>query len=91
MNADRLDRVHPPEAPLDILAQQIVAEVSAQEWKEPELLALVRRAAPFASLDARAFEEIVEMLSEGISTGRGRRAAYERQHTRQRGEPREDG
>jgi ATP-dependent Lhr-like helicase len=34
MTAGRLDRVLPPEAPLDILAQQIVAECAAQEWKE---------------------------------------------------------
>ncbi|MGH0028794.1 MAG: DEAD/DEAH box helicase [Myxococcota bacterium] len=76
MNAGRLDRVLPPEAPLDILAQQIVAEVSARDWKEGELLALFRRAAPFASLETEKYEEVVEMLSEGIATGRGRRAAY---------------
>jgi ATP-dependent Lhr-like helicase len=76
MHAGRLDHVHPPEAPLDILAQQIVAEVSAQEWKEAELFALVRRAAPYARLPAERFEEVVELVSEGIATGRGRRAAY---------------
>jgi ATP-dependent Lhr-like helicase len=76
MNAGRLDRVIPPVAPLDILAQQIVAEVSAQEWKESELLALFRRAAPFAELTDAAWESVVEMLSEGIATGRGRRAAW---------------
>jgi ATP-dependent Lhr-like helicase len=76
LHAGRLDHVHPPEAPLDILAQQIVAEVSAQEWKEAELLALVRRAAPYAQLDASRFEAVVELVSEGIATGRGRRAAW---------------
>jgi ATP-dependent Lhr-like helicase len=76
MTAGRLDRVLPPEAPLDILAQQIVAECAAQEWKEAELLALFRRAAPFATLSQQKFDEVVELLSEGIATGRGRRAAY---------------
>jgi ATP-dependent Lhr-like helicase len=76
MNAGRLDRVHPPEAPLDILAQQIVAEVSAQEWKESELYELVRRAAPYAGLEPERFEAVLAMLSEGITTGRGRRGAY---------------
>jgi ATP-dependent Lhr-like helicase len=71
-----LDRVHPPKAPLDILAQQLVAACAAGEWEEEELFALVRRAAPFAGLPRADFEQVVEMLSEGIQTGRGRRAAH---------------
>jgi ATP-dependent Lhr-like helicase len=39
-------------APLDVLAQQIVAESACREWNEDELFALVRRAWPYASLDA---------------------------------------
>ena len=46
--AGRLDRVLPPEAPVDVLAQQIVAECSAREWTEDALFALVRAAAPYA-------------------------------------------
>ena len=72
----RLDAVAIPDCPLDILAQQIVAECAAQEWAEDDLLALVRRAAPFAGLSAGDFGEVAEMVSEGIRTGRGRRAAY---------------
>ncbi|TFG97272.1 MAG: DEAD/DEAH box helicase, partial [Myxococcales bacterium] len=71
-----LDRVIPPKAPLDILAQQIVAACAAGDWQEEELFALVRRAAPFAELTRADFEAVVEMLSDGIQTGRGRRAAY---------------
>ena len=41
--AGRLDRLVIPQCPLDILAQQIVAECAAAEWDEAELLALVRR------------------------------------------------
>jgi ATP-dependent Lhr-like helicase len=72
----RLDAVHPPRTPLDILAQQIVAACAAEDWKEAALYALVCRAAPFAELSREHFDEVVELLSEGIQTGRGRRAAY---------------
>jgi ATP-dependent Lhr-like helicase len=71
-----LDRVLPPVAPLDILAQQIVASCAAEEWREDDLFALARRAGPFAELAREDFDAVVEMLSEGIVTGRGRRAAY---------------
>jgi ATP-dependent Lhr-like helicase len=73
----RLDATHPPVAPLDILAQQIVAEVAAaEEWPEPDMLALVRRAAPYAELSDADFEDVLELASEGITTGRGRRMSY---------------
>ncbi|HEX9624368.1 MAG TPA: DEAD/DEAH box helicase [Streptosporangiaceae bacterium] len=72
----RLDRLVMPQAPLDILAQQVVAECSAAEWAQAELLELARGAAPFTSVSDHDFDEIVSTLSEGISTGRGRRAAY---------------
>jgi ATP-dependent Lhr-like helicase len=76
VRAGRLDASHPPVAPLDIVAQQIVAECAAQQWDEDDLFALVRRAAPFAELCRDDFDEVVELVSEGISTGRGRRGAY---------------
>ena len=72
----RLDAVQIPDCPLDILAQQVVAECAAAEWAEDDLLALARRAAPFAGLSAGDFDEVTELLSDGIRTGRGRRAAY---------------
>jgi ATP-dependent helicase Lhr and Lhr-like helicase len=74
--ARRLDAILQPVAPLDILAQQIVAECAAEEWSEDELFHLVSRAAPFAGLAREDFDDIVELVSEGIHTGRGRRAAY---------------
>ncbi|MGP8059576.1 MAG: DEAD/DEAH box helicase [Acidimicrobiales bacterium] len=77
VRAGHLDVLHPPVAPLDVLAQQLVAEVAAaEEWDEDGLYALVRRAAPFASLDRETFDEVVELVSWGITTGRGRRGAY---------------
>jgi len=72
----RLDRLLPPVAPLDILAQQVVAACAAEPWKEDDLFALCRRAAPFEGLTRETFDEVVELVSEGIETGRGRRAAY---------------
>jgi ATP-dependent Lhr-like helicase len=72
----RLDRLVMPSCPLDILAQQVVAECSAAEWAEQDLLALVRGAAPFESVSAEDFADVAGLISEGIRTGRGRRAAY---------------
>ncbi|HEV2811099.1 MAG TPA: DEAD/DEAH box helicase, partial [Acidimicrobiales bacterium] len=72
----RLDRIVPALLPLDILAQQLVAEVSAGEWRTADLYQLVRRAAPYTDLSREAFDEVVELVSNGIQTGRGRRGAY---------------
>ena len=71
-----LDRIAIPPAPLDVLAQQIVAEVASQDWSEEELFALVTRAHPYAALAKEDFLEVVRMLAEGFSTRRGHRAAY---------------
>jgi ATP-dependent Lhr-like helicase len=74
--AGRLDAIIQPVAPLDIVAQQVVAECAAQEWSEDDLFELMRTAAPFERLSRGDFEEVVGLVSEGIVTGRGRRAAY---------------
>jgi ATP-dependent helicase Lhr and Lhr-like helicase len=76
VRAGRLDALLIPEAPLDILAQQTVAECAAADWAEADLLALMRRAAPFAGVTQEDFEEVAGLVTEGIPTGRGRRAAY---------------
>jgi len=70
-----LDRLMIPEQPLDVLAQQIVAEVAAQEWKEDELYALLCRAWPYRALGREDFAAVLAMLAEGFSTRRGRRGA----------------
>ena len=72
----RLDAIVIPERPLDILAQQMVAEAAAEQWAEGSLLELARRAAPFRDLTGEDFEDIAALLAEGIRTGRGRRAYY---------------
>ena len=118
-----LDALHPPVAPLDILAQQIVAEVGAtatprpapqvdaevegegtgiapgqgaggarattagsdaapdaiddvESWRLDDLYHLVRRAHPYRDLPRADFDQVIDMVSNGITTGRGRRAAY---------------
>jgi ATP-dependent helicase Lhr and Lhr-like helicase len=70
-----LDRLTVPEEPLDVLAQQIVAEVAAREWNEDELYALMRRAWPYRALKREDFAAVVAMLADGFSTRRGRRGA----------------
>jgi ATP-dependent Lhr-like helicase len=76
VRAGRLDAIALPRAPLDILAQQLVAECAAESWNEDALFGHVRQAAPYAELTRADFDEVVELVSEGVMTGRGRRAAY---------------
>ncbi|MCX4217678.1 MULTISPECIES: DEAD/DEAH box helicase [Pseudomonas] len=71
-----LDTLHIPEAPLDVLAQQIIAEVSCQEWAEDDLLALLRRAEPYARLDEKHYQALLAMLAEGYNGRQGMRSAY---------------
>ncbi|MGA8074320.1 MAG: DEAD/DEAH box helicase [Candidatus Acidiferrales bacterium] len=76
MRRGELDRLQIPEAPLDVLAQQIVAACAADDWQEDDLYALVRRAFQYRNLPRNDFDEIVAMLSDGIAARRGRYGAY---------------
>jgi ATP-dependent helicase Lhr and Lhr-like helicase len=71
-----LDRIRVPEQPLDVLAQQVVAEVACREWGVEALYERCRCAYSFRELPMERFEEVVRMLAEGYSTRRGRRGAY---------------
>jgi ATP-dependent Lhr-like helicase len=71
-----LDRLRIPEAPLDILAQQIVAMCACEDWNEDDLFEVVRRAYPYRELPRIDFDAVVEVLSEGIAARRGRYGAY---------------
>lgn len=71
-----LDALVMPPQPLDVLAQQIVAEVACAEWDEDALYALVRRAHPYRDLARADFDAVVRMLAEGFTTRQGPRAAY---------------
>jgi ATP-dependent Lhr-like helicase len=72
----RLDRVHLPRAPLDILAQQIVAAVACDDWDEDALFERFRCAYPYRDLVRADYDAVLEMLSEGIAPQRGRWGAY---------------
>jgi ATP-dependent Lhr-like helicase len=71
-----LDRLDVPDAPMDILAQQIVATVATRGWQEGELFHLCRRAYPYRGLDRKDFDAVIRMLADGIDTRRGRGRAY---------------
>ena len=70
-----LDRLEVMEQPLDVLAQQIVAETAAEDWGGAELFRLFRGAYPYRRLGRGEFDEVVRMVAEGFSTRRGRRGA----------------
>jgi ATP-dependent Lhr-like helicase len=70
-----LDRLAIPDQPLDVLAQQIAAEVAAQDWPEAALYDRLRRAWPFRQLTREDFDAVVRMLAEGFTTRRGRNGA----------------
>jgi len=70
-----LDRLMIPDRPLDVLAQQIVAEAAAQEWDEDKLYGLICRAWPYRELAREDFAAVLAMLADGFTTRRGRRGA----------------
>ncbi len=76
LRAGELDQVHPPVAPLDILMQQLVAEVAAEETSIEELFAMVRNASHYMELERSSFEQVLDLAGDGVVTGRGIRGAY---------------
>ncbi len=71
-----LDALQVLPEPLDVLAQQIVAEIACREWDEDALFDLIKRAWPYATLSRATFDRIVSMLTEGFTTRHGTRASY---------------
>lgn len=79
-----LDLITMPEAPLDILCQQIVAEVASPDpLRDPEqgrdldeLFSLFSAAYPYRDLSRAQFQELISMLAEGYTTRRGRRGSH---------------
>ena len=76
VRAGELDALTLPSQPLDVLSQQLVAEVSAREWSEEALFELVRRAWPYRQLARADFDAVLHMLADGVATRRGRQSAY---------------
>ncbi|MEA2489885.1 MAG: ATP-dependent helicase Lhr and Lhr-like helicase, partial [Acidobacteriota bacterium] len=70
-----LDQIVVHDAPLDVLAQQLVAEVSCEEYAEPDLYAMVRQAWPYRALTEQQHVDVLQMVAEGFTTKRGRRGA----------------
>ncbi len=75
VNRGELDRLNIPEKPLDVLAQQVVAAASTEDWDETEFFELVCAAWPYRNLTCEEFGSVLSMLAEGFSTKRGRRSA----------------
>ncbi|MBV8373389.1 MAG: DEAD/DEAH box helicase [Candidatus Eremiobacteraeota bacterium] len=71
-----IDALEIPRAPLDILAQQIVAACAAHEWKADELFAVVRGAYPYRDLPRADFDAVVALVADGVATARGRRGTF---------------
>ena len=71
-----LDRLSVPAWPLDVLAQQLVAECASTEWDEDALYDLCRLAYPYRDLPRERYDQIIEMLSQGVAPREGRRRAY---------------
>ncbi len=71
-----LDALHVPPQPLDVLAQQVVAEIACRDWDEDALFALMRRAWPYAALPRERFDAVLRMLADGYTTRQGPRGAY---------------
>ncbi|MEU3723050.1 ATP-dependent helicase [Streptomyces sp. NPDC031705] len=63
MRTGAIESLRIPSNPLDVLAQQLVAMTAMDTWQLDELLALVRRAAPFAALPESAFTSVLDMLA----------------------------
>ena len=72
VRAGELDRIVQLVAPLDVLAQQIVAEAACEDWQLDDLFNLFRRATPFRTLTRESYLEIVDMLATGVGDGGGR-------------------
>ncbi|MEW1719261.1 ATP-dependent helicase [Streptomyces sp. NPDC093109] len=63
MRTGAIEALRVPANPLDVLAQQLVALVALDSRQADDLLALVRRAAPFAALPESAFTAVLDMLA----------------------------
>jgi ATP-dependent Lhr-like helicase len=60
-----LDRTPQPRSPLDILAQQLVAECASRSWSEDELFASFTRAWPYHALTRERFDAAIGLHTQG--------------------------
>ncbi len=71
-----MDALEITDAPLDILAQQIVAACAAHEWKADALYDLVRGTYPYRNLPRKDFDAVVSLVADGVATARGRSGTF---------------
>jgi ATP-dependent Lhr-like helicase len=76
IRSGEMDALRIPGAPLDILAQQLVAACATDEWHEDDLYAFVRATYPYRDLARKDFDDVLSMLAEGIATSRGRSGTF---------------
>ena len=66
-----LESIRQPQAPLDVLAQQITAEIVAGSSHPDQLFSMFRRAYPYAKLTRAEFDAVVVHLLEGLDSRHG--------------------
>ena len=76
VRAGELDTLEICGPAIDVLAQHVVAETAAREWRADELYACCRRAWPYRALERTDFDTVIAMLAEGYSTRRGRQGRF---------------
>jgi ATP-dependent Lhr-like helicase len=76
IRAGTLDALTIPAAPLDILAQQIVAACAQHEWSADALYSAMRGAYSYRELERCDFDAVVSMLADGVATSRGRSGTF---------------
>jgi ATP-dependent Lhr-like helicase len=86
MRQGDVEPAYTPQNSLDVLAQQIVAMVSVQDWEAAALFDLVRRAYPYHRLTRALFDSVLDMLSGRYPSTAFRelrpRLAWDRVHDR---------
>ena len=63
MRDGEIEPLHVPQTPLDVLAQQVVAALSQDDWDADDLLAMFRRAHPYAHLGQATWNAVLDMLA----------------------------
>jgi ATP-dependent Lhr-like helicase len=76
MRNGAMDALCIPQAPLDVLSQQLVATCAGDDWDVDELYATMRSAYPYRNLERKDFDDVLAMLADGIATSRGRSGAF---------------
>ncbi|WP_419944073.1 Lhr family helicase [Candidatus Poriferisodalis sp.] len=63
MGTGEIESIRFPRQPLDVLAQQVVAMVAVNDWSVDDLLAVIRRAAPYEQLSEEVFSSVLDLLA----------------------------